>query len=461
MDAEKYNLIVIGSGPGGYVGAIRGAQLGLKVAVIEKEAVGGVCLNVGCIPSKSLIHSAELYRSQKELNSYGIKTDISEFDYGKVFKQSRTTAAKLSKGVQYLLKKNNIDLVTGNAVITGKNEVTVDRDRILSADNILIATGSRPKTLGFLPDDERIMTSTDFLMMQELPASLAILGAGAIGVEFASVMNSFGVDVTIIEMLDNILPLEDSEVVGVLRNSLNKRGVKIFTGTKAKEFKLDNKTVNITIETAKGEQVLSFDKLLVAVGRTPNSEDLGLESLGIAAENGFIKVGDYYETEVPGIYAIGDVIKSPLLAHVASKEAEIAVERIAGLGGEKRIDESLVPSAVYCEPQVARFGPTETEIEASGSGYRKSVFPFRAIGKAVASQAVDGMVKILAEKSTGKIISAHISGNSATELIHELLLARKSGLLCSDIEKMIHAHPTLSEGIMEAARGIDGTPIHM
>jgi len=463
MDTKEFDLVVIGSGPGGYVGAIRGAQLGLKVAVVEKGSIGGVCLNVGCIPSKSLIHSAELFRSQDELSDFGIRIDTSGFDYKKVQKKSRNVATRLSKGVQYLLKKNNIQLILGNAEITGKNEVTVDKDEKLEAKNILIATGSSPKKFGFIPvDAERILTSTDLLMLEKLPKDLAILGGGAIGVEFASVMNSFGVDVTIIEMLDNILPIEDEEVVNVLKKSLLKRGVKIFTSTKAKEIQLENDSVSITIETGTDDvKEISVEKLLVAVGRVPNSENIGLDNIGINTSNGFIEVGDYYETNVNGIYAIGDVIKTPLLAHVASKEAEIAVERIAGLDVEKRIQNDLIPSAVYCEPQIASFGASESDVQTKGDEYIKSVFPYRGIGKAVAAQSTGGMVKIISDLSTGKIISAHIVGHNATELIHELLLARTNNLSCEDIHQMIHAHPTLSEGIMEAARGIDGKPIHL
>lgn len=459
----NYDLIVIGSGPGGYVSAVRAAQLGMSVAIVEKDKPGGVCLNVGCIPSKSLIHSAELYRSMQHLNDWGVDINTSRFKYAKVQKKSREAANKLSKGVEYLLKKNKIELIKGVARLAGKNQIIIDGKKKITALNILIATGSRPKEIpGFEIDEQMVLSSTGMLMLEELPYKLLILGAGAIGIEFASVMNSFGVEVTVIEMLDNILPQEDHEVVEVLRKSLTKRGISIYTSTKANELKKDGKAVCLKIEKADGSvEELKADKLLLSVGRTPNSEELGLEELGINRTRGFIDTGDYYETGQRGVYAIGDVINTPLLAHVASKEGEIAVERMAGHTSSLRVENDLIPSAVYCEPQVARFGPVEEEVKKAGTPYRKAVFPYRGIGKAIAVESAEGMVKILVDEKTEEIISAHIVGLDATELIHELLLAKKSELFCEDIATMIHAHPTISEGVMEAARAAEDWAIHI
>ncbi len=463
----EFDVLVIGSGPGGYVAAIRASQLKLKAAVVERDKVGGVCLNIGCIPSKALIHQAEIFSHIKDLEAMGLKIDRSGFDYSTVFRKSRTAADRLSKGVQFLLKKNNVEVIAGTGRLAGPHEVSVDLaaggKRSVRAKNILIATGSRPREIpGFKFDETRVLSSTGLLMLEKLPRSLLILGAGAIGVEFAYVMNAFGVQVHLVEMLPQVLPLEDSEVAAVLTKELQKRGVTIVTGTKAVSVAPRGGDLEVTLEAKDGKRsAVAAEKVLVGVGRAPNTEDLGLEKVGVKVDRGYVTVGDWYQTSVPGIYAIGDVVPTPLLAHVASKEGEIAVEHMAGHKPAPRVDLNAIPGAVYSEPQLASFGLTEEKAKAAGIKYKKSIFPYRGAGKAVAVEQPEGMVKILTDPSTGEILGAHIVGASATELIHELLLAKTAELLPEDIATMIHAHPTLSEALMEGMRTVEGWVIHV
>jgi len=462
MADYDYDLVVIGSGPGGYVAAIRANQLGLKAAVIEKERPGGVCLNVGCIPSKALIHQAEVFASRKELEAMGISLDASGFDYGKVFKQSRRVSDRIVKGVEGLLKKNKVDYVEGAATITGPHEVTVDGKKKITGKNLLIATGSRPREIpGFEFDEKQVLSSTGALYLEKLPKSLIILGGGYIGMEFAHIMSTFGVDVTVVEMLDRIIPNADPEAVSVLEKDIRRRGVEIMTSTKAEKLSKAKGGVKLEVSGSDGKKTIEAEMLLVSVGRAPTSEDLGLEKVGVKAEKGYITVGDYYQTDVPGIYAIGDVVPTLQLAHVASKEGEIAVEHMAGHAPEKKVDPDLIPAAIYTEPQIASFGPTEAQAAERGLKFEKAVFPYRGAGKSVAIGHPDGLVKILYEKETHEFLAAHVVGNSATELIHELLLGKRSELLPEDIATMIHAHPTLSEAVMEAARVAEGWAIHI
>jgi dihydrolipoamide dehydrogenase len=468
MADKTYDLVIIGAGPGGYVSAIRASQLGLKTAVVEKDKAGGVCGNWGCIPSKALLHQATIFNDISHLEHMGVKVDASGLDYSKVQAISRKAATKSGKGVEYLLKKNKVDLISGTAAISGPKEVTVtggkDGDMKIEARFILIATGSRPREIpGFEFDEEQVLSSTGILSLKELPKSLLILGAGAIGMEFAYVMNAFGVEVTVVEMMDRLLPLEDAEVSKVIEGEFKKLGVKYHTGVKAGDLKKTKTGVSISAEGKDGKKdTLKADKILVAVGRAPNSENLGLENLGIRTEKGFIKIGDYYQTDIPGIYAIGDVIASPLLAHVASKEGEIAVEHMAGHAGhEKLVDPDEIPGAVYTEPGVGSFGPTEEKAKERGLNYGTYVFPYNGIGKANAIEKASGLVKLIFDKDTHEILAGHVVGYSATELVHEILLARKTELLPEDIATMIHAHPTISEGLMEAARGVEGWAIHI
>lgn len=463
MSDDSYDLIVIGSGPGGYVAAIRASQLGMSTAIIEKDKPGGVCLNIGCIPSKALIHQAELFQAASSLEQMGIPVDRSKLDYSVVFTKSRTAADRLSKGVQGLLKKNKIELIAGTGRLVSATQVEVDGKRKLNAKNILIATGSRPRQIpGFEFDEKQVISSTGALMLEKLPKRLAILGAGAIGLEFAHVMSTFGVEVTVVEMLDGILPLEDRETVEVLARDFRRRKVTVHTSTKATKLEKKKSGLTLSVEGADGKaQKIEADALLVAVGRAPNTEDIGLEKVGVKTDRGFITTGDYYETSVKGVFAIGDCIPTPLLAHVASKEGEIAVEHMAGRKAPKRVPSDEIPSAVYTEPQVASFGPTEAKLKGDGRTFEKAVFPYRGAGKSVAVEQPEGMVKILFEPRTHEILGAHVVGAQATELIHELLLAKKAELLPEDIATMIHAHPTLSEAVMEAARAAEGWAIHI
>ena len=469
--ASNYDVIILGAGPGGYVAAIRAAQLGLSACVVEKDKAGGVCLNIGCIPSKNLLHQAEVFRSAEELEDIGVKVDAAGLDYEKVWKKSRQASSRLVKGVQFLLKKNKVDYIEGEGRITaapqnGPKEVsieTADGQKTVSGKNIIIATGSSPRELpGFEFDEETVLSSTGALMLKEVPGRLVILGAGAIGVEFAHIMNAFGSEVTLVEMLDQVLPANDPEISEELAKSFKKRGITIHTKTKASAVSRKNGALEITLETGDGKtSTVEADKLLVVVGRAPNSAGIGLEAVGIEPERGFIPTGDYYETSVPGIYAIGDVINTPLLAHLASKEGETAVEHIAGVEVEPRIPADEVPMAVYTEPQVANFGLTEAEAKEKGLDVSTATFPFRGVGKAVAIGSMEGFVKLVYDTEIHEILGAHIVGPEATELIHEILLAKKMELLPENIADMIHAHPTLSESVMETMKAATTGAIHI
>lgn len=465
---KQYDVAIIGGGPGGYVAAIRAAQLGLAVAVVEKAELGGVCLNWGCIPSKSLIHHATEFASLAHMEAFGVGIDRSGFAFAAVHARSRLAAKTLADGVGGLLRKNKVEVLKATGTLSDPGTVTL-RDkagatRTLKAKNIILATGSRPLAVpGFAPDEQEVLSSSGILALDKLPRSLAILGAGAIGCEFAYVMNAFGVKVTLIELGEHILPAEDFEVAQVLDASLRKSGVDIRTGTRALSWQKGAAGLEVRVAAGGREETVAAEKILAAFGRTPNTAGLGLEALGIRFDpRGYVVTGDYGQTSVKGIFAIGDIVATPALAHVASKEGELAVEFIAGHTPScRRIAEDLVPSAIYCEPQVAGFGLREDMAIAKGIRYRKSVFPFRANGKSVAVGKTDGLVKVLADPDSGEILGAHIAGSNATELIHELALARCSELLGEDLAQMIHAHPTVAETIMEAAAGISGKPIHL
>ncbi len=473
----EYDVAILGAGPGGYVGAIRARQLGLKTLVVEKEKAGGVCLNIGCIPSKALIDRATKFRSLEELARFGVRADLGAFSYAAVQETSRAAADKLSKGIDYLFKKNGVDYLAGEGRLVGSHDILVKKtdgtERKVTAGAVIVATGSRPRAVpGFEFDEERVLSSTGFLMMKKLPKRMAILGAGAIGMEAAYVMASFGVQVTVVEMLSRILPMEDAEAAALARSAFEKRGVVFRTETKA--FGLER--------PAKGPLVLSVgpasaqaaaekieaEAVLVAIGRAPNTADLGLEALGVRLDRGYVEVGDWYETAAAGVYAVGDIVAGePQLAHVASSQAELAVERIAFIAGkgdaphERRVDLRFIPSAVYCEPQVAGFGPREEALKAAGRDYKAAKFPYVGIGKAVAIGAAEGFTKVLTDPRTGELLGAAIVGAEATELIHELLLAARAELTAEEIGAMVHAHPTLSESVKELALASLGRAIHI
>jgi len=464
---KVYDVAIVGGGPGGYVAAIRAAQLGLSACLIEKDTPGGVCLNWGCIPSKSLIHHASEFLALAHMEGFGVKVDRSGFQYAAVHKQSREAARVLADGVAGLLRKNKVEVFKATGCITAPGEIALSGGqhdgRVVRAKNVIIATGSRPLTIkGFEFDEKRVLSSSGILALTELPKTLLILGAGAIGCEFAYVMNAFGVKVTLLEMAPQILPSSDAEVTAVLETSLRNRGIAVHPGCRAISLDRSSEGGTVTVEEKGQTRRIAADQVLVALGRVPNSHGIGLERVGVKCdERGFVLTQDYCETNVKHVFAIGDVTSSPGLAHVASKEGEIVVDYIAGHPGERQVDVGLVPSAVYCEPQVASFGLSEKQAAERGIRFKKSLFPYRAAGKAVAVGKTEGLVKILAEVETGEILGAHIVGTEATELIHELLLAKHGELLVDDVQAMIHAHPTISESLMEAARGVFGKPVHV
>jgi dihydrolipoamide dehydrogenase len=473
-----YDVVIIGAGPGGYVAAIRAAQLGLKACVVEKDKAGGVCLNVGCIPSKSLIHQADLVLGSAGLADLGAGVDLSTIDYSRAYKASRKAAERLSKGVSFLLKKNGVEYVQGRAQLKSANEIVLDDGRVIGAAAIILATGSRPRQLpGFDFDEQTVLSSTGALMLQKVPKRAVILGAGAIGMELGSVWNAFGSEVIIVELADRALPLEDPEAGMVVRKAFEKRGIRFIIGQGASGMEKKDSGLVVSLKPANdgssqsaqadSPSSLEADAVLVAVGRRPNTEGLGLEELGIKLERGFVPVGEYGETAAAGIYAIGDIVATPLLAHVASKEGEIAVERIAQLlkgapaPAESRVDLSTVPSAVYCEPELASFGLSVEKAVATGITHEVFSFPFRGIGKAVATEKPDGFVKIVHEPGSGEILGASIVGERATDIIHELILARRAELTLEEVADMVHAHPTIAEGVMEAAKGGLGRAVHV
>jgi dihydrolipoamide dehydrogenase len=458
------DLLVIGSGPGGYVAAIRASQLGMKACIIEKDRPGGVCLNIGCIPSKSLIHQASLYSSLADAEQLGVSIDRSGFDYGRVHRRSRSAAEMLSRGVTLLLKKNRVELVQGEAVFKNPSTLIINGSEELSAPAIIIATGSRPAGVPALSfDDDLVLSSTGALMLTSLPRRMLILGGGAVGVEFAYIFGSFGVEVHLAEALERLLPGEDADVSALVQREYKKKGIRIYTSTTASGMERGPSGVRVRLRT-KGDREFEVeaDKVLVAAGRRPNTDALNLEAAGVTRDaEGFIETGDFYKTATAGVYAIGDVVRSPMLAHVASREGEIAAESIAGKNPPPGIDPLLIPSAVYSEPQVGSFGLTEWRAKQDNVSYRAVSFPYRGTGKARAVERPEGFVKLLFDPGTREILGAHVAGDQATELIHELLLAKKAGLTTEDIAGMVHSHPTLSEAVMEAARAAGGRAIHV
>jgi dihydrolipoamide dehydrogenase len=470
---SEYDVAIIGAGPGGYVCAIRAAQLGLSVALVERDAPGGVCLNIGCIPSKALIHHASLIAEGKRaIEAAGGKVDLSLFDYRKIWEASRAAADRLSKGVRFLLKKNKVAYIEGSGRLEGPRALHVEGKEgslELRAKAIVLATGSRPRSLpGMAFDEESVLSSTGFLLSPSLPKRLAILGAGAIGMETAFVMSAFGVEVTVVELMDRILPLEDEESAALVASAFQKKGMALLTGRAAGGVSRGPSGLAIALKAKDGtESTIAADRLLVSVGRSPNTESLGLEEAGVRLERGYVIAGDYQESSVSGIYAIGDIVPSPQLAHVASKEGEIAAERIAQVlkGGpaptERRVDSLFVPSAVYCEPELGSFGLSEAKAKEQGRPIGIARFPYAGVGKAVATEVPYGQAKIVFDPKLGNILGASIVGAGATELLHELLLAARSELLLEDVADMIHAHPTLSELVMEGARAGLGRAIHI
>ena len=464
MSDAFYDLVVIGGGPAGYAAAIRAGQLGKKVACIEMERAGGTCLNWGCIPTKALLKSAELYRTIQKAESYGLTVGNVGFDFRKVVERSRGVSAQMAKGIEFLFRKNKVDYVSGRGQGTVPGMVEgVDgenKGKFFRTKNILLATGQKPRALPGLPvDGVRVMTSREALAAKELPQSIAIIGAGAIGVEFAYFFNAFGAKVTLVEMLPQILPVEDEEVARTLERSFAKQGVVVHTGTKSENIRVGEKSVKLDLVKDGAKTEIEVDTVLVAIGIVSAIDGLFSSKVKVETDRGFVKVDANYQTSVPGIYAAGDIQGPPWLAHVATYRAVNAVNGMFGHSKPKQVDK--FPGCTYCQPQVASTGLTEKAAKDKGLAYKVGKFPFTAVGKAVAAGDSEGFVKVISDAKTGEILGVHIIGSEATELIAEYGLAMGLEATIEDIHHTIHAHPTLSEALAEAAAATTNEAIHI
>ena len=460
---EQYDLVVIGAGPGGYVSAIRAAQLGMKTAVVEREALGGVCLNWGCIPSKALLRNAEVLTLLKRADDFGFQFDNLKVDYSKAVDRSRKVVEQNTKGIGFLFRKHNVEHIQGDAKIVAPGTVEVAPEgRTIGAANIILATGARPRAIPDLPVDGRtVITSREALEMRELPQSIVIVGAGATGVEFAYLCNAYGVDVTVVELMPRVVPNEDEEISQQLERALTREGIRFITGSKVVGLEHTEDGARLSIQSAEAEEEsVQCSKVLVAVGVQGNVDGLGLEALGVEIKSGFIQVDDHMASNVPGIYAIGDVTGKLLLAHVASAQGVTAVESISGMD-PPALDYTYMPRATYCIPQVASFGLTEAQATEQGRSIKVGKFPFRASGKALAIGEPVGMAKLVVDAEYGEILGAHLVGPEVTEMLGELSLARLLEGTTQELGWMVHSHPTLSEAIKEAALGADGGSIHI
>jgi dihydrolipoyl dehydrogenase len=460
MATHSFDLVVVGTGPGGYVAAIRAAQLGLNVATVEDDRPGGICLNWGCIPTKALLRNAEVLHLVERAQDFGIATGEVKADYAQAVKRSRAVADRMAKGVEFLFKKNKITLFPGRGALTSKTTVDVKGDKgteTITAKAIILGTGSAPKSLpGVTIDEKRVISSTGALKSEAKPKSIVIIGAGAVGVEFADVYRAYGTQVTLLEALPRIVPIEDEEVSAQLTRSFSRRGIEIKTG--AKVSKVTPGASSVAIETDAGK--LDAEVVLMAVGRGAKVEGVGLEAAGIAMERGFVRVSPKMETSVKGIYAIGDMAGPPLLAHKAMAEGVLAAEVIAGRDAHP-VDYGNVPSCTYCRPQIASIGLTEAKAKENGREIAVGKFPFTASGKAVALAETEGFVKVVADKRSGEILGVHIIGPEATEMIHEFAVGRTLEATLEEIMHTIHAHPTLSEASLEATLAALGQAIHI
>jgi len=457
---SKYDLIVLGSGPGGYVTAIRASQLGFKTAVIEKESLGGVCLNWGCIPTKALLKSAQVFEYLKHAEDYGLKVKSYEKDFNAVVNRSRNVAEGMSKGVKFLMKKNKIDIISGYGKIKPGKKVDVD-GKEYSADHIIIATGSRSRELPHLQqDDIKVIGYRKAMTLDTQPKKLIIVGSGAIGVEFAYFYNSMGTDVTIVEYMPRIVPIEDRDVSKLLEKSFKKSGIKIMTSSELTSVDTTGDGVKATIRSDKGEEIIEADIVLSAVGIKTNIENIGLEEVGIISDNDKILVNDFYQTNIPGYYAIGDVTLGPALAHVASAEGIICVEKIAGQNVEA-LDYSNIPGCTYCSPEIASVGLTEEKAKEQGLEIKVGKFPFSASGKASAGGNTEGFVKVIFDAKYGEWLGCHMIGAGVTDMIAEAVLGRKLETTGHEVLKTIHPHPTMSEAVMEAVADAYDEVIHM
>lgn len=461
----NYDIIVIGSGPGGYVAAIRAAQLGFKTAVIERESLGGICLNWGCIPTKALLKSANVFEYINHASEYGIKVQGSEVDFQAVIKRSRDVAEGMSKGIQFLMKKNKIDVIIGNARIKKGNKVEVNGAdgtiKEYSAKHTILATGGRSRELPNLKQDgKKVIGYRQAMSLPQQPKSIVIVGSGAIGVEFAYFYSTLGTNVTIVEYLDRIVPVEDEDVSKQLLKSFKKMGITILTGTNVESVDTSGEGCKVQIKTTAGAQILNCDVVLSAVGVSPNIENIGLEETGVKVDQGRVVVDDFYKTNIDGVYAIGDIVKGQALAHVASAEGIICVEQIAGHHPEP-LNYNNIPGCTYCSPEIASVGYTEKTAKEAGYEIKVGKFPFSASGKASAAGAKDGFVKVIFDAKYGEFLGAHMIGANVTEMIAEVVVARKLETTGMDIIKTVHPHPTMSEAIMEAAADAYGEVIHL
>lgn len=459
-----FDLIVIGSGPGGYVAAIRASQLGLNTAVVEKAELGGVCLNWGCIPTKALLKSAQVFEYIKHASDYGIKVDAYSHDFGAVIKRSRGVADGMSKGVQFLMKKNKITILNGFGKLVAKGKVEVDgngKKEIHEAKHIILATGARERELPNLKiDHKKIVGYHEAMVLPEQPQSMVVVGSGAIGSEFAYFYNAMGTKVTLVEYMPNILPIEDEEVSKTLEKIYKKNGINVMTNSSVESVDTSGKGCKVKVKTAKGEEIIECDIVLSAVGIQTNLEGIGLETLGIKTDKGKVQVDEYYRTNVEGVYAIGDIVPGPALAHVASAEGIICVEKIAGHHPEP-LDYGNIPGCTYTWPEVASVGMTEKAAKEAGYEIKVGKFPFSASGKASAAGAKDGFVKVIFDAKYGEWLGAHMIGANVTEMIAEVVAARKLETTGHDIIKTVHPHPTMSEAVMEAAAAAYGEVIHL
>jgi len=461
----KYDIIIVGSGPGGYVTAIRASQLGFKTAVVEKESLGGVCLNWGCIPTKALLKSAQVYNYLKHVDQYGLKAESIDKDFNAVVSRSRNIANGMSKGVQFLMKKNKIDIIDGfGKVKTGKKVAVTSEDgkvKEYSADHIIIATGARSRELPNLPQDgEKVIGYRKAMTLASQPSSMIVVGSGAIGVEFAHFYNAMGTKVTIVEYLPNLVPLEDKDVSKQFERSFKKAGIKVMTNASVESVDISGKGIKATVKTKKGEEILEADIVLSAVGIKTNIENIGLEDVGIITDRDKILVNDWYQTNIPGYYAIGDVVPGPALAHVASAEGITCVEKIAGLHSEK-IDYGNIPGCTYASPEIASVGLTEDQAKDQGYEIKVGKFPFSASGKATAAGTPDGFVKVIFDAKYGEWLGCHMIGAGVTDMIAEAVLGRKLETTGHEVLKTIHPHPTMSEAVMEAVADAYDEVIHL
>ncbi len=466
MGDGRFDLVVIGSGPGGYVAAIRAAQLGMSVAVVEREHLGGICLNWGCIPTKALLRTAEIHHLLHHLDAFGLSAGAVSFDAKKVVERSRAVARRLSGGVKHLLKKNEVSVVLGHARLAGRGRVEVTRDgasETLEAAHVILATGARPRTLpGLEPDGEVVWTYKEAMVPEGIPGRLLVVGSGAIGIEFASFYRDMGSEVTVVEILPRILPVEDEDVSAAARKAFERRGIEIHTEASVHALRREGEGVVATLDLGDGKPAeRPFDRAILAVGITGNVEDLGLEGSAVRVEKGHVVVDRWLSTDEPGVYAIGDLVGPPWLAHKASHEGVLCVERIAGVEGVHPLDPTLVPGCTYSRPQIASVGLTERQAIERGTELRVGRFPFVANGKAIASGDSEGFVKTIFDARTGELLGAHLIGPEVTELIHGFALARTLESTEAELLRAIFPHPTLSESLHESVLAAFGRPLHV